>query len=196
MTKAADGGLRHRKKALMRQQLQQHALRLFLSQGYEATTVEMIATAAGVSHMTFFRYFPTKEDVVLADEYDPVLVARLAARPPTEPIWEKLRHAVLEGLAPLPAEAYAVLLQRTRLIFTVPALRARQWDQQHATEALILAALGYPTGERTAWVLVAAGLATLTTALSIWAEQDDVSALPNIINTAFDALLKGRLPYE
>jgi AcrR family transcriptional regulator len=187
--------LRQRKKALTRQQLQQHALRLFLSQGYDATTVEMIAAAAGVSHMTFFRYFPTKEDVVLADDYDPVLVARLAARPSAEPVWEKLRHAVLAGLAPLSAEASTILLQRTRLIFTVPALRARQWDQQHATEQLILAALGYPPDEREARVLVAAGLAALTTALAIWADNAGAIALPIVINAAFDTLMKGTLPH-
>jgi AcrR family transcriptional regulator len=52
---------RERKKAQTRQRLQEQALRLFVERGYEATTVEQIVAAAGVSHMTFFRYFPTKE---------------------------------------------------------------------------------------------------------------------------------------
>jgi AcrR family transcriptional regulator len=47
-------------------------LELFLRDGYDATTVAAIARAAGVSHMTFFRHFPTKESVVLDDPYDPV----------------------------------------------------------------------------------------------------------------------------
>ncbi|MGH4006284.1 MAG: TetR/AcrR family transcriptional regulator, partial [Pseudonocardiaceae bacterium] len=66
-------GLRARRKAQTRQVIQAHALRLFLANGYDATTVEEIAAAAGVSHMTFFRHFPTKESVVDTDDYDPMI---------------------------------------------------------------------------------------------------------------------------
>ena len=56
-------GWRQRKKTATSDRIRASALRLFREQGYDATTVEQIAGAAGVSHMTFFRYFPTKEDV-------------------------------------------------------------------------------------------------------------------------------------
>ena len=58
---------------------------MFVEKGYDATTVEEIAAAAGVSHMTFFRYFPRKEEVVEYDEYDPLLEDLIAARPPRVP---------------------------------------------------------------------------------------------------------------
>jgi AcrR family transcriptional regulator len=74
-------GLRERKKAKTRAALQEHALRLFREQGYEATTVDEIADAAEVSPSTFFRYFPTKEDVVLYDALDPLLLEAFEAQP-------------------------------------------------------------------------------------------------------------------
>ena len=89
---------RARKKAATKQAIQEHALRLFAEKGYDATTVEEIAAAAGVSHMTFFRYFPRKEDVVEYDEYDPLLEDLVAARPSDEPPLVALHRAIREGL--------------------------------------------------------------------------------------------------
>ncbi|HVT68163.1 MAG TPA: TetR family transcriptional regulator, partial [Trebonia sp.] len=77
----AQGSLRERKKARTRASLREHALRLFREQGYQATTVEQIAAAAEVSPSTFFRYFPTKEDVVLNDDMDTRVLAALARQP-------------------------------------------------------------------------------------------------------------------
>jgi AcrR family transcriptional regulator len=105
-------GLRERKKARTKAAIQQHAMRLFSEQGYQATTVEQIAAAAEVSPSTFFRYFPTKEDVVLYDALDPVL-----------------REAMWSVLGELPEGELAVQSERDTLIRAVPELRARMLDE-------------------------------------------------------------------
>jgi AcrR family transcriptional regulator len=76
------GGLRERKKARTRASIREHALRLFREQGHQATTVEQIAAAAEVSPSTFFRYFPTKEDVVLHDDMESLMLEAFARQPP------------------------------------------------------------------------------------------------------------------
>ena len=63
--------------------IQTEALRLFADKGYAQTTVEEIADAAAISPRTFFRYFPSKEDVVMWDEYDPLALDLVEARPTT-----------------------------------------------------------------------------------------------------------------
>src|SRR5204863_7464233 len=63
-------GLRRRKRIRTKQMVQKEALRLFVDKGYDQTTVDDIAHAAAMSPRTFFRYFPSKEDVVLWDEFD------------------------------------------------------------------------------------------------------------------------------
>ena len=74
-------GLRERKKAKTRNAIQHEAMKLFRERGYEGTTVEDIAVAAEISSTTFFRYFPSKEDVVLGDDYDSVLLEAFVAQP-------------------------------------------------------------------------------------------------------------------
>ncbi|MGC1206667.1 MAG: helix-turn-helix domain-containing protein, partial [Ornithinimicrobium sp.] len=64
-----------------RERLQDIGLALIINEGYESVTVEQIARAAGVSHMTFFRHFPTKQSLVLQDPFDPEIAAAVAAQP-------------------------------------------------------------------------------------------------------------------
>lgn len=114
-------GLRARKKAKTRAVIQECALRLFREQGYDATTIEQIAEAAEVSPSTFFRYFPTKEDTVLRDDYDPVLLAAFAAQPPSLSPARALRAAFRAVFAAAGPQDVA---ERIRLMREVPALQA------------------------------------------------------------------------
>ncbi|MEE1940077.1 TetR family transcriptional regulator [Streptomyces sp. TRM 70361] len=184
-------GLRARKKAQVRRAIQEHALRLFLSKGYENTTVGEIATAAGVSHMTFFRNFPTKEAVVETDDYDPMIVRLIEQRPPDEDALTALRRALAQALETVYADDRDALLARTRLILATPALRARLWDNQYATERLFAQALAARRPEadvlRTR-VLAAAALAALNIALTVWVDGQGAEDLPTLVDRAFEAL--------
>ncbi|SKG69000.1 transcriptional regulator [Mycobacteroides abscessus subsp. bolletii] len=87
--------LLERKRLAVQRELTQIALRLFLDEGYEATTVDRIAEEAGISRRTFFRYFGSKEDLVVG-KWDLIgfdIVERLSARPPQENDWCALRRA-------------------------------------------------------------------------------------------------------
>jgi AcrR family transcriptional regulator len=122
-------GLRERKKAKTRAAIQRHALRLFREQGYDATTVEQIAAAVEVSPSTFFRYFPTKEDVVLYDDLDPVLIAAFGAQPGDLTPIQALRGALRAVFAGLSADQMTEQWERMRLILAIPELRMRMLDQ-------------------------------------------------------------------
>ena len=183
---------RREKRTSTRRRIRAHALRLFCEQGYDATTVEQIAAAAGVSHVTFFRYFPTKEDVVLSDDYDPLITALLAQTPAERPVPQRIRDALLQGLAEIYETERDALLTQNQLIAATPALRSRLWGDQMATQQLLLDALGPSPADQgsrlRARVTVAACLAAATTAVLTWADNNGTPELPELINQAFDVL--------
>ncbi len=138
--------LREHKKARTRADLQRHALRLFAERGYEATTVEDIANAAEVARSTFFRYFATKEDVVLFDDVDPLFEQALAAVPAGTPLLVALIEALRATFAGLDEQKRAHEELRMRLVRTVPEIAAARrargaWDVEQAAR-LVAAALG------------------------------------------------------
>jgi AcrR family transcriptional regulator len=188
----AEPDWRQRKKAETRDRIRACALRLFLEQGYDATTVEQISAAAGVSHMTFFRYFPAKEDVVLSDSYDPLIARRLEQTPATWPLFQRIRTVLVEGLAQVYETDRDTLLAQNKLIAATPALRDRLWADQIATQRLFLEALGAGPGGHPpslqARVTVAACLAAASTAILAWVENDGTPELPELIDQAFEAL--------
>jgi AcrR family transcriptional regulator len=128
-SQARPDGLRERKKARTRASLREHALRLFREQGYQATTVEQIAAAAEVSPSTFFRYFPTKEDVVLQDDMDIRLMAAFEQQSPGLGPIAAVRAAVRQMFDSYTGADLDLLRESTRLSMTVPEIRARALDE-------------------------------------------------------------------
>jgi AcrR family transcriptional regulator len=187
---------RQRKKTATCDRIRASALRLFREQGYDATTVEQIAAAAGVSHMTFFRYFPAKEDVALSDSYDPLIASRIAQTPASWPLIRRIRAVLVQGLRQVYDTDRDTLLAQNKLIVSTPALRERLWANQIATQQLILQALAagqddpHPSFQDR--VTVAACLAAATTAILAWVENDGTPELPDLIEQAFDALTRPR----
>jgi AcrR family transcriptional regulator len=120
-------GLRERKKARTRTAIQQQALRLFREQGFHATTVEQIAAAAEVAPSTVFRYFPTKEDLTVLDDYYSLadaIAQALAAQPRELNPVGAIRAAIRAVFAALSDEERAARYERDLLMVQIPELWA------------------------------------------------------------------------
>jgi AcrR family transcriptional regulator len=181
---------RSRKKAATRRSIQEHSLRLFAANGYDNTTVEEIAAAAGVSHMTFFRYFPRKENVVETREYDPMIEELIVGRPPHESPLAAIHAALVASfVAVLPTDKHR-LLARVRLMTRTPELRARQWIAMDALRSLFSRALARRNRQAQENLVVTVharvAVAVLVTALETWAQTDD-GDLVAIVDAAFSA---------
>ena len=168
-------GLRERRKRLTRERIVAEALRLFDEQGYTATTCEQIAAAADVSPATFYRYFPSKEDVVLRDEYDPLLVASLDARPVGEHPIDAVLHTVRTVLGAAGRQEAEMIRERTRLMLRTPPLRARMAEQEIEGVQLLLPSvarlMSRDVKDLEVQVLTAAMFAAMTTGIARWAEE-------------------------
>ncbi len=138
--------LRERKKARTRASLREHALRLFREQGYQATTVEQIAAAAEVSPSTFFRYFPTKEDVVLQDDMDTRLVEAFVRQPPDLAPIPAIRAAVREAWRSFTPEEWELIREGGRLGMEVPEIRARTMNEFSRVIGVVTDALARRVG--------------------------------------------------
>jgi AcrR family transcriptional regulator len=139
-------GLRERKRARTRASLREHALRLFREKGYQATTVEQIAAAAEVSPSTFFRYFPTKEDLVLQDDMDVRMLEALQQQPPELGPVAAVRAAARQMFASYTPAEMDIIRETSRLSLTVPEIRARALDEFTRTIGVMSEALGKRVG--------------------------------------------------
>ncbi|ATL65884.1 acyl-CoA-like ligand-binding transcription factor [Nocardia terpenica] len=139
-------GLRERKKERTRRTIRTVAMRLFREQGYAETTVEQIAEAADISPSTFFRYFPSKEQVVIADDLDPILIRAIETQPPELSPLEAFKRGVLEVFDALSREEFEFERQRARLVYSVPELRGVIIQETERSVAMIAELVGRRAG--------------------------------------------------
>src|SRR5262245_7208835 len=144
--------------------------------------------------MTFFRYFPRKEEVVEYDEYDPLLEELVTARPADEPPLTALHRTLRAGPEQILATDREELLIRNRLRLRNPVLRSRNLLAQDATRDLLGRALarraGLPEPDLAATVQASAALGAIAPAATAWAERDNGDFVA-LIDEAFAALEKG-----
>jgi AcrR family transcriptional regulator len=188
-------GLRERKKAKTRRTIQDHALRLFAEQGYDATTVDQIAEAAEISPSTFFRYFATKEDLVIEDEYDPMVIELFLAQPEALGPVAAMREAMRGAFEQIYTAEQGQLLQRTKLQLEVPAIRARTLNNQFsmANAMAQAAARRYrrEVDDYAVQVFAAACVGALMPAITRWAASDGKESLPDLVDAALAQLESG-----
>jgi AcrR family transcriptional regulator len=194
------GGLRERKKARTRASLREHALRLFGEQGYHATTVEQIAAAAEVSSSTFFRYFPTKEDLVLQDDMDTRMIEALERQPTGLGPVTAVRAATREVFASYTAADLDLIQQNMALTLSVPEVRARALDEFARTIAVMSEALakrsGRPADDLTVRTIAGAIIGvimSITMPWDGWSDRQTIEETFGRVDTAL-GLLEAGLP--
>ncbi|MFI6011720.1 TetR/AcrR family transcriptional regulator [Streptomyces sp. NPDC051243] len=188
-------GLRERKKIKTRMAIREATYALIKEQGYDATTIEQIAERAEVSPSTVFRYFPTKEDIVLTDEYDPILLAELRKRPADEPWMESLRYVMRLAIGAATQEDPEVVRLRSHLLVKVPAVRSRMLESMSVTGRMLGEAIAERTGlpqdsfeVRVFTMSLIGGLAEISL---YWAENDFKDDVRDLMDRALDVIEHG-----
>ena len=191
-------GLRERKRRETRKRLAETGLRLFLEKGYEETTLDAIAQAAGVSRRTFFHYFDHKEGILLAWQSglgEAIQAAILGRRPDRPPI-DVLLDAALQVAGQYQDED---LIRIEALMKSTEMLRARKAAKFAEHEQVIFEALGllWPAPERRESLRLVAMIAigALRVAFERWAERGGAEPLADHLRRAF-AELKAEIAPE
>ncbi|VVJ17660.1 Transcriptional regulator [Amycolatopsis camponoti] len=201
MTRLPEGderrpGARELARRAMRAQVSEMALDLFLDRGYEQTTIDDICAVAGISRSTFFRYFPSKEDVFASETSNAVdeIARALRQRPDDESPWSALRHA----MGPL-VEHYASQTERAHrlaaLAVATPALAALNQEKHAKFRALIAPELARRLGsdpddpaDPRPRALIAGALGCLEAAVAAWIAGDGKQQLGRLLDRAMDSI--------
>jgi AcrR family transcriptional regulator len=163
-------------------------LDLFERQGYEETTVAEIARAAGVTEMTFFRYFPAKEHLLFDDPYDPVLIAAIGDQPRELPPFLRAARGIRAAWRSLPEPETPIIRRRIRVAAGTPGLRGAMWRSTGNTERAIVEQLvADGATPEVARVAAASVLAALVAGLYSWADGEH-GTLAEAIEHALDVI--------
>jgi len=174
-----------------RERLQNVALELFEERGFDRVTVEDIAAAAGVSHMTFFRHFGSKDRVLLDDPFDPMIARAVAATDPRLPALERVAAGFLAVLPGIDPADDAAVRRRLRIAVGNPALQGGMAANTRATQDAI-AAIAADQGDRRDLNIAAAGcLGALMVALLEWAVDETDSTLAEAVGAALRVMAPG-----
>lgn len=189
-------GLRERTRRAVRKEIAEAANELFVERGFESTTIDDIAAAVGMSQRSVFRYFATKEDIVLGkfDLAADDMLAALRARPAGEAVWTSLRRVfdVLVTLAEAPAHEKLVEPVH-RVIFETPALLAGYLQKlQHMQDAVVAellergkaAGTPYSADDPTPRALTAAAFGCLVAAQHSWLASGAKSSFAGAVDRA------------
>lgn len=195
MTDEPRPGLRERNRARTYADITEAAIDLFSEQGFDATTVDQVAVAAGVSPATFFRYFATKEDVLFTDEAASAaeLVAAVAARSDRNPSVRALAEPIVAFARSIPGPTSPNGRRLTELVMTTPSLASRSlrirlhWERDVATQLAVEAGLHSPELQHTAVASVA--VSCLATGLRHWPNSSP-RALASLVEEAFAYALR------
>jgi mycofactocin system transcriptional regulator len=179
-------------------ELERVALALFAEHGFEATTVDDIAAAAGIARRTFFRYFQSKNDVVWGD-FDALLSAMRAwldDQPPEVSTFDALASAVVRFNS-LPPDAVPAHRQRMTLILRVPALQAHSTLRYAAWREVVASFVARrttpgPVPSRLPRLLGHLCLATAVASYEAWLDDPDAD-LARLLAAGFEDLGAGAL---
>lgn len=186
------GGLREATRRAVRAEIAAAAVELFAEQGFEQTTVDQIAVAVGMSQRSVFRYFATKEDMVVGEliEEGHRALDALRARPADESPWLALRRSLDGCVASLSTEAGT---RRARMLANTPALRIAltqkhlQWVELLRPE--LTRRLGpVPRAELVAGSILTAVLSCLEVAGEHWVREDGAEPLAELFDAALAAI--------
>jgi mycofactocin system transcriptional regulator len=173
--------------------IERAAFALFAERGFEATTIDDIATAAGIGRRTLFRYYPSKNDIPWG-QFDESLVrlrAHLEAMPPDVPVYRAVHEAVLafNRLAPAAIPQHR---QRMQLLLTTPALQAHsvlRYAQWRSTIAEFVAArLGLAASDLLPRTIGQVTLAISLSAYEHWLQQDE-QPLEDLLDRALSGVV-------
>ena len=190
-------GLRDRKKEQTRAQLEAIAVAMFDERGFDEVTVDDIVSAAEVSHRTFYRYFPSKEDVLFGDHNEKLESFRRAMveRPADESIFDALRRAALE-FAQLYEELHGQDVRRARIIHNTPSLSLRVAERQVAWELALTPIVAEQLGRMSEAdprprLLAVCTIGAMRAATDRWIALGATTPLRDLVDTSFEVLARG-----